>query len=273
MVVRALVAFLLPHRWKGQLAAAKRLLDSPPESANGVGEKIDAWLESPGWEVRNAAVKLIARVRDEARYGRLLGKLADRDEAGIVRRNAAEAIAQIGLRTEAARSVLLEAMSDPYWEVRAEAIHALAALFPASDDLERRLLDGLYGPPKSRRRHIREENFEVRMAIAQAMGCLGVSELAFDALADLAQDDSWPVRSQVAVAMAHFATRHPSFLARARRELLAIDRQSEGSVPYFVHRDIVGRAMVAVRDAGAEPRTDFTDLYLNPKAGWNHIRR
>jgi len=271
--VRALAAFVFPHRWKSQLAQAKRLLASAPESANGIGEKIDAWLESPSWEVRNAAVKLVAHTGDEARYGRLLEKLADRREAGIVRRNAAEAIAQSGLRTEASRSALLQALTDPYWEVRTEAIHALAALCPASPDIELRLLDLLYGPPKPRRPRIREENFEVRMAIAQALGHLGVSALAFDALVDLSQDDSWPVRSQAAVAVAHFALRQPSFLARARDLLLAIDRQSEGSVSYFVHRDIVSQAMRAVRDApgGAEP--NFGALYLNPKAGWNHIRR
>ncbi len=270
--MRALVAFLLPHRWKPQLAEAKRLLASPPDSGNGVGGKVDAWLESPGWEVRNAAVKLIACTRDEARYGRLFEKLADPDEAGIVRRNAAEAIAQLGLRTEAARSALLAAMADPYWEVRAEAIGALAALFPPTPDIELRLLDRLYGPPKPGRVRIREENFEVRMALARALGHLGVSAAAFDALADLAQDDSWPVRSQAAVAMAHFAAREPSLRPRAREALQGIDRQSEGSVSYFVHRDVVSRAMLAVRDGSGGPEADFAALYLNPKAGWNHIR-
>jgi HEAT repeat protein len=272
--LRALIAFLFPHRWKGQLAQAQRLLASEPRSLDGVGQKMDAWLDSVGWEVRNAAVKLIAHVRDESRVPRLFEKLTDRSEAGIVRRNAAEAIARLGLGTDAARSALLEALHDPYWEVRAEAAHALAMLFPPDAALELALLNLLLGPPHPRRHALRERNFEVQMAIAQALGYLGESRRAFDALAELARDDSWPVRSQTAVALAHFAARQPPYLDEARQVLLEIDHQSEGAVSYFVHRDVVSQAILALPGAqAARPPEGFRELYLNPKAGWNHIRR
>ncbi len=168
------MALLSPHRWKGKLAEAERLLraETPPA---GLGAKLDAWLASPAWELRNAAVKLIARFRDDGRYARLLGALADRAEAGIVRRNAAEAIAQLGLRTAPARGALVRALGDPYWEVRSEAATALAALFPPAEDLEAALLRALFGPRGGRR--IREANFEARMALALALGHLGLSEV------------------------------------------------------------------------------------------------
>jgi HEAT repeat protein len=274
--LRAIRAFLFPHRWQGQLAEAKRLLaaDPPSDGAAALAEKIDEWLESPGWEVRNAAVRLIAHLRSEPRYPRLLERLSDHAEAGIVRRTAVESMARLGLRTDGVRSALVAGLADGYWEVRSEAGRTLAALFPPAADLERALLGLLYGPPRGGRRPIREENFEVRMAIAEALGHLGVSRSGFDALADLADDDSWLVRSQAAVALAHFAARQPDYAAEARERLATLDRQSDGAVSYFVHRDVLSQAMAALRRGPGEvaPK-EFHDLYLNPKAGWNHVRR
>jgi len=272
--LRALVGFLFPHRWKGQLAEAKRLLASGHGPLDGLGEKIDAWLESPCWEVRNVAVKLVAHVRDQARYHRLIEKLTDPTEAGIVRRNVAEAIARIGLRTDPARAALLLALPDPYWEVRAEAVRALAALFPPAEDLEQALLDLLYGPAQRGRRRICEDNFEVRMAIAQGLGHLGVRRAAFGALAELARDDFWPVRSQAAVALTHFAARQADHFAEARELLLTLDRQSEGAVSYFVHRDLLSQALRAIhKGPGGVAPQELSPIYLNPKAGWNQVRR
>ena len=272
--LRALVGFLFPHRWKGQLAEAKRLLATDHPALDGLGRKLDAWLDSAGWEVRNAAVKLIAHVRDESRYPRLVEKLADRSEAGIVRRNAAEAVAQLGLGTPEVRAALLAALGDPYWEARAAAATALATLFPPDEGLERALLGVLYGPERRGRRTVREDNFEVRMACARALAALGGSDTAFDALLELARDDIWLVRSQAAVAIAHFAARHPDLHARAREELRGLDRLSEGAVSYFVHREILNHVLRAIhKGPQAVPPEELCHLYLNPKAGWNHVRK
>lgn len=296
-VLRSLVAFLLPHRWQGQLADATRLLAAEHPPRHALEGEVDAWLASPGWQVRNAAVKVVAHLRDEPRYPRLVEKLADRSEAGIVRRNAAEAIARVGLATPDAREALRKALADPYWEVRAAACNALARLFEPDDNLENALLAVLYAPKKQNgsgpnthipsarrgqtgtaspgsRQRVREDNFEVRMAIAEALGHLGVRPVAFDALLELTSDDSWPVRSQAAVALAHFAARHPGFFDRARDRLRAVDRQSDGAVSYFVHRDMLSRALMATHGTHADMEPDaFRSMYLDPKAGWNHVRR
>jgi len=272
--LRALVALLLPHRWKGQLAEAERLLASDGPSPGGMGAKLDAWLASPAWEVRNAAVKLIASLRNSERYARLLAILCDRAEAGIVRRNAAEAIARLGLSTPPARAALLRALADPYWEVRVEAAAALAALFPPAEDVELALLQLLYGQPGRSARRVREANFEVRMAAAHALGHLGTSRRAFDALLALAEDDSWLVRSQAAVAIAHFAASHPDLFAEARDRIGAIDRLSEGCVSYFVHREVLDSVLRAVGEGPQALSPErLRPLYLNPKAGWNRVRR
>ncbi|MFC1806203.1 HEAT repeat domain-containing protein [Planctomycetota bacterium] len=273
-MLHSLVAFLFPHRWRGQLAQARRLLGTDAAPPPDVGERIDRWLRSSAWEVRNAALKLIAHLRDESRYPLLIAKLTDRREVGIVRRNAAEAIARVGLDTAAARTALRTALGDPYWEVRTEAGRALAVLFPPAEQLEQDFLDLLYGHERNGRRAIVEDNFEVRMAVAEGLGHLGVSGEAFEALARLARDESWPVRSQAAVGISHFAARHADFFEPAREILLDIDRQSEGAVSYFVHRDILSRALRAVhRGPGGTQPDEFHGLYLAPKAGWNHVRK
>jgi len=267
------VALLLPHRWKGKLAEAERLLRAatPP---TGLGAKLDAWLASPAWELRNAAVKLIARARDHDRYARLLAKLGDRSEAGIVRRNAAEAVARLGLRTAPARAALVRALADPYWEVRSEAAMALAGLFPPAEDLELALLQALRGSRAGAAPRIREANFEVRMACALALGHLGLSRTAFDALRALADDDSWLVRSQAAVAIAHFVGRHPDLFGEARTRLEEVDRLSEGCVPYFIHREVLDFVLRAVEEGPQALTAErLGPCYLSPKAGWNRVRR
>lgn len=272
--MHSLAAALLAHRWRGQLAEAERLLRGASEPPEGARKKLDAWLASPAWEVRNAAVKLIAHWRDAERYALLLAKLSDRREAGIVRRNAAEALARLGLATEPALAALLRALHDPYWEVRAEAAAALAALFPPASDIEKALLEVLRGSnaPGARRR--REANFEVQMACALALGHLGRSQAAFDALAALAEDDSWLVRSQAAVALAQLAGRVPEHFAEARRRLADVDRLSEGCVSYFVHREVLDGVFSAL-DGGPQALSAerLRPLYLSPKAGWNRVRR
>lgn len=272
--LRALIGFLFPRRWKGDLAAIKALLTAEHPATEGLGPRLDRWLESPGWEVRNAAVKLIAHVRDEERYPSIVEKLLDRSEAGIVRRNAAEALARIGLGDLTARAALIEAIHDRYWEVRAEAIRALAALFAPGGELERALLGRLYMHMRNGRRRFREGNFEVRMAIAEGLGGLGASRVAFDALVELAADVSWLVRSQAAVGLAHFATRLPEYHAEARDHVLAVDRRSDGAVSFFVHRDILSQALQCLRKPPDKTEmAELRSLYLNPKAGWNHVRR
>lgn len=272
--MRSLVAAFLPHRWKGQLAEAERLLRSARVPPEGAGAKLDAWLASPAWEVRNAAVKLVAHWRDSDRYARLLAKLTDRSEAGIVRRNAAEAVARLGLGTAPARAALLHALSDPYWEVRCEAATALAALFPPAEDLELAILQVLYGARPRGMRRIREANFEVRMACALALGHLGLSRAALRTLLALTEDDSWLVRSQAAVATAHLAGRVPEFFHEARERLAGVDRLSEGCVSYFIHREVLDGVLSAVEEGPRALTAErLRPLYLSPKAGWNRVRR
>ena len=271
--LRGLFGFVFPGRWRGQLVQVKRLLSAEQPALDGLGERIDAWLDSPGWEVRNATLKLIAHVRDAARYPRLVEKLGDRREAGIVRRTAAEMLARAGHATSEARAALVAALNDSYWEVRAEAGRALSVLFAAAADLEEALLARLYVSGRNGRRRVREGNFEVRMAIAEALGGLGVSRGAFEALVELAGDGSWLVRSQASVALVQFAARLPDYHAEARQELLVLDRQSEGAVSYFIHREVLSHALRAVRQGpGAVPAEEVRALYLSPKAGWNRVR-
>ena len=56
-------------------------------------------------------------------------------------------------------------MADPYWEVRAES--APWRRLPPSAEIRLRLLDRASWPTEGRALYIREENFELRMALAR----------------------------------------------------------------------------------------------------------
>jgi hypothetical protein len=111
------------------------------------------------------------------------------------------------------------------------------------------------------------------MACARGLGHLGLSRQAFDALAELSRDDSWLVRSQAAVALAHLAARIPGLAPEALDLIRAVDRLSEGAVSYFVHREVLSRTLRAARKGHGAAPEELEPLYLNPKAGWNHVRR
>jgi HEAT repeat protein len=264
---------------KAKLRAAEQLLAEPDLSPDEVRRRLPELLACGNWEVRNVAVKLIARLRDPALFHVLLEKLLDADEAGIVRRNAAELLAKWGERTEQVEAALCAALDDPYWEVRSEAALALAALAQPGGIAEHKLVQRLYGaqhngfapadadPPP---RQARERSFEVRACLAEALGAIGQTDKAFAALQALAADPQWLVRFQAAVALAEFSARLPEYHDRALQTIIRVDHLCSGALPMFVFPRRIGRLINDLREG--QGRTDPTRLrrqYIHLKQGWH----
>lgn len=245
------------RRYNAELARAERLLARAKGPTDELIASVRNLLESDSWEVRNAAIKIIGRAKCEPLYGVLVEKLCDKNEAGILRRNCAEMIHN--LRLKSAADALRSALHDGYWEVRAEAARALAKIAEPSTELENEL----------RRMLVKDANFETRAAAAQALGELGVSRETFDALAKISNNDIWLLRYQTTTALVEMAARLPEFTAEASRVIHEIDLLADGVRTISVYRHHV-IDLVRLTDPANEfpsPETLKT-RYLHMKTGW-----
>ncbi|MBN1420702.1 MAG: HEAT repeat domain-containing protein [Planctomycetes bacterium] len=274
-LIRKLYEALRGTRENGSLAGIQALLrgEIRPDTGDLAG-RIPGWLASPSWTIRNGAVKLIARFRLEGLYGELDRVVRDRAEAGIVRRNAAQALGAIRAARPAALEALIAALEDPYWEVRAQAAMALAAIVAAGRGSEDAVdpegiarIEGVLLAVLRRGRR-GERSFEVRAAIARALGAAGGADESFAAIESLAADPSWIVRHQAAVALAEVAARDPRRRERVAAILDRMDLSSEGTLSYSLLQEEIERLRRAAADGVRLRHLPFDDLYLRIEIGW-----
>ncbi len=101
-----------------------------------------AALASPAWARQNRGIKLagllrkpemvplLLHIRNDSRSAPFLAGLLGQKgvQNGFIRRNLAQALGQIGVTSPAVKEALIQSLDDSYWEVRVEAIRALAKL-------------------------------------------------------------------------------------------------------------------------------------------------
>jgi UDP-N-acetylglucosamine--N-acetylmuramyl-(pentapeptide) pyrophosphoryl-undecaprenol N-acetylglucosamine transferase len=161
---------------KGQKrpAGAQKAFD--PEA---VRPRVRDYLAHEDWKVRNVGVKLVGLIGYREMLPALLDMLRDRTpdtllrrlfggdfrQVGFIRRNIVKTIGDLGLYSPEVAGALMEALSDPYYEVRAgsaAAFRRLSRQVEADPDVERRLLSCL-----------RDRSFEVVMEATLALGRVG----------------------------------------------------------------------------------------------------
>ena len=168
-----------------------------------VFKRAEDYLKNDNWQIRNIGVKLLGIAGEKKHLHILAERLRDASEAGFVKRNAAVAMGKIGASHDGAKDALIASVDDKYWEIRAEAIKALSCIYKNDKKVFSVIVSRLLGKeydekegcgPESLSRK-REKNFEVKEAIAYAMGNfphIGDSE---EALKILLGDDNWIVRA------------------------------------------------------------------------------
>ena len=184
--------------------------------------RVDGFLKNERWPIRNEGVKLAGLLGYRDRLPFLLALLRDRTPAplfqrllggdyrqvGFIRRNAVTAIGRLGVYNAPVRAVLLDLLSDPYYEVRSAAALAFADLAHGpetagadGDDGERddEVLNGLRGL-------LRESSFEIRSAAMRALGRMGDGAVT-EWLRPFYQDPNGKVRQAVIDALADLVGR------------------------------------------------------------------
>lgn len=158
-------------------------------------------LADGSWEVRNRGVKLLGLLGVADKVPLLVALLRDRRPApflqrlfggdfvqvGFVRRNAVVALGRLGARGPDVEEVLLAALSDPYYEVRAQAARVVGARGAA---LERR---ADFARALAAAAH--QKSLEAAAAAAEALGEVGDEATALPELLALSAERYWKLRA------------------------------------------------------------------------------
>jgi murein biosynthesis integral membrane protein MurJ/undecaprenyldiphospho-muramoylpentapeptide beta-N-acetylglucosaminyltransferase len=84
--------------------------------------KINIYLASENWEVRNVGVKLIGLFQDRSKESLLVEALRSKNEPGFIKRNAVISLRQLQTWPGAMNDLLPVLLDDPYYEVRAAVL-------------------------------------------------------------------------------------------------------------------------------------------------------
>jgi UDP-N-acetylglucosamine--N-acetylmuramyl-(pentapeptide) pyrophosphoryl-undecaprenol N-acetylglucosamine transferase len=158
-------------------------------------------LSHTSWQDRNLGVKLIGLTRYTEKIPTLLKMLSDRtpasrlkrffggdfEQVGFIRRNIVQALEVLDHFDIDIQRHLLQAMDDPYFEVRAQACRTIAHFGPflaGKDTYVNRILECL-----------EDECFEVVIEAAKALGTVGTGPKALRALLSMNESYHWQVRN------------------------------------------------------------------------------
>ncbi|MFC2155888.1 murein biosynthesis integral membrane protein MurJ, partial [Acidobacteriota bacterium] len=87
--------------------------------------KINIYISSPGWEIRNVGIKLIGLFKDTGKADYLIDILRSGTENGFVRRNALNSLNRLNTWNPGVKQLVITLIDDPYYEVRAAALDLL----------------------------------------------------------------------------------------------------------------------------------------------------
>lgn len=88
--------------------------------------KINLYLASPRWEIRNVGIKLIGLFKEKERGDFLIGLLQSGRECGFIRRNALQALRELGRWDSRISALIRRMLHDSYFEVRVAAFRYLS---------------------------------------------------------------------------------------------------------------------------------------------------
>ena len=208
-----------------------------------VKKKAMDFIFDKNWKIRNIGVKIIGEIRCREGIEFLCNMLSNRKEIGFIRRNSAKALGMVGMVTPQVIAALSASINNNYWEVRAEAIKSLGTLAGKNSEIEESLLVRLFGKDyqnmffqnnKSRIK-FRERNFEVREAIAENLGKVGMSKNAVLALKCLLKDDIWMVRSK---ALHSLSTMMDHNNDEFKKIITGVDLTCESFIPVFPLKEV-----------------------------------
>jgi len=138
---------------------------------------VKEYLYSSNWKIRNVGVKLVGLSGYTEFLPRLVKMIVDRNpvpwwkrsfggdfcEVGFIRRNCIRSIRSLGYFSQDVRRAVHNALSDPYWEVRVEALRTIPILFPREEYEVGRVQSEI-------KKLLNDKSFEVKEAAVLTVG-------------------------------------------------------------------------------------------------------
>lgn len=174
--------------------------------------KADGYLTNVKWQVRNVGVKIVGILKYQEKLPLLLSMLSDRtpvsriqrlfggdyQQVGFIRRNILRSVIQLNCYNIDVRNALLDAFTDPYFEVRSTAAQAAAMLadqFEADDHFTDALLS-----------LTEDKSFEVVVEAIRALGKTSVTSI-IPQIRHFYLNSNWKIREAILLAMADLTRR------------------------------------------------------------------
>ncbi len=108
-------------------AFIERISKEPEKYSSDYKYKINIFLNSANWEIRNIGIKLIGLFHDKSKLDILLKIILNNKENGFIRRNSINSLGKIMDWDEKTKNVLLNGIEDKYYEVRVSSIKVITA--------------------------------------------------------------------------------------------------------------------------------------------------
>lgn len=166
--------------------------------------KILSDLQHKNWNLRNASIKQLAKIKSADSIRLIIGFIKDRRPAsswrkllgekyhqvGFSRRNAWDALREQAISAEDIMPILALGLHDPYYEVRASTWNTLGyALRKNSDSCSPEILK------KLKENLLKEENFEITMAALSMAELILTPQELLDFSSQLVKFKHWRVRA------------------------------------------------------------------------------
>jgi hypothetical protein len=110
-----------------------RVAANPEKYRDDYRYKVDLYLASGDWQVKNIGVKLIGLFKLTDKAGILMNLAAPGQANGFIRRNAVNALAEVGYWNPEVKDLADKLLKDPYYEVRVACLTLLRRVMPRED--------------------------------------------------------------------------------------------------------------------------------------------
>jgi UDP-N-acetylglucosamine--N-acetylmuramyl-(pentapeptide) pyrophosphoryl-undecaprenol N-acetylglucosamine transferase len=210
---KSLLASLEKAYGKHREAYRPERIIARPQDLEYLKNRASALLIQPSWQERNLGIKLIGLLGAKEKIPAILALYFDRkpvvwlkrilggdfEQVGFIRRNVITALVRLNELTPEVEKALLAGLTDPYYEVRAEAAHAAAFFNPRLSSPEN-LISGLL-------ELLTDPSIDVTVAAAEALGIIGGENDALPALLGMWDSRMWKIRAAVLQGILHLVRR------------------------------------------------------------------